>query len=45
MEERISLYNPDIVNFRDHHYLRPVPQQDIDALLNGAEFGQNPGYN
>lgn len=24
--------------------LRPVPQTELDALLNGAEFGQNPGY-
>jgi starch-binding outer membrane protein, SusD/RagB family len=24
--------------------LRPIPQTELDALLNGAEFGQNPGY-
>ncbi|MBN2611197.1 MAG: RagB/SusD family nutrient uptake outer membrane protein [Bacteroidales bacterium] len=24
--------------------LRPVPQNELDALLNGEEFGQNPGY-
>ncbi|MFD2033844.1 RagB/SusD family nutrient uptake outer membrane protein [Belliella marina] len=41
---RIAIYNPNITEFRDHHYLRPIPQNEIDALLNGAEFGQNPGY-
>jgi hypothetical protein len=24
--------------------LRPVPQEELDALTNGVEFGQNPGY-
>jgi starch-binding outer membrane protein, SusD/RagB family len=42
--ERISRYNPDITNFQEHHYLRPIPQGELDALENGAEFGQNPGY-
>ncbi|QNL52247.1 RagB/SusD family nutrient uptake outer membrane protein [Olivibacter sp. SDN3] len=42
--DRITRLNPDILNFQEHHYLRPVPQQDIDVLLNGDEFGQNPGY-
>jgi starch-binding outer membrane protein, SusD/RagB family len=38
--------NPDIISFNPQaHYLRPVPQPFIDALLNGEEFGQNPGYN
>ncbi|WP_198675231.1 RagB/SusD family nutrient uptake outer membrane protein [Pleomorphovibrio marinus] len=44
LDERISRYNPDITNFQEHHYLRPIPQGELDALENGAEFGQNPGY-
>ncbi len=43
--ERVHNYNPDITNLTDEHfYLRPVPQTEIDALLNGEEFGQNEGY-
>ncbi|UCH13594.1 MAG: RagB/SusD family nutrient uptake outer membrane protein [Bacteroidales bacterium] len=40
----IKTRNPDIVELKEHHILRPVPQTEIDALLNGEEFGQNPGY-
>jgi len=43
--ERVQKNNPDIIYLQEHHYLRPVPQTEIDALLNGEEFGQNPGYN
>ncbi|KEO74257.1 RagB/SusD family nutrient uptake outer membrane protein [Anditalea andensis] len=42
--DRIARYNPDITEFREHHYLRPIPQTEMDALLNASEFGQNPGY-
>ncbi|MCD7899076.1 MAG: RagB/SusD family nutrient uptake outer membrane protein [Bacteroides sp.] len=35
--------NPDIVSFNpDKHYLRPVPQAEIDAL--GGNYDNNPGY-
>jgi hypothetical protein len=40
----IKATNPDIVAVQDFHRLRPVPQEEINALLNAAEFGQNPGY-
>lgn len=40
----IKTTNPDITAVQDFHRLRPVPQEEISALLNGAEFGQNPGY-
>jgi hypothetical protein len=40
----IKQRNPDIVDLKEHHILRPVPQTEIDALLNGGEFGQNPDY-
>lgn len=42
---RIKNYNPDITLVQDFHRLRPIPQVEIDALLNGAtEFKNNPGY-
>jgi len=42
--ERIHTYNPDVTQVKEYNRLRPVPQTQIDALSNGAEFGQNPGY-
>ncbi len=52
--QRIEKYNKDIrIPARllrkdngvfENVLLRPVPQTEIDALLNGEEFGQNPGY-
>jgi hypothetical protein len=41
---RIKTLNPDITAIQPYNRLRPVPQEEIDALTNGAEFGQNPGY-
>jgi len=41
---RIKLDNPDIVDVQPFHRLRPVPQVELNALSNGAEFGQNEGY-
>lgn len=42
--DRIKQYNPDITLFNDNYYLRPVPQTQMQAISNGSEFGQNPGY-
>ncbi|MBN2273100.1 MAG: RagB/SusD family nutrient uptake outer membrane protein [Bacteroidales bacterium] len=52
--DRIQRYNkniqiPDRLMRKDNGIfenvlLRPIPQNEIDALLNGEEFGQNPGY-
>lgn len=41
---RIKTLNPDITAVEPFHRLRPIPQEELDALLNGQEFGQNPGY-
>lgn len=41
----IKRLNPDITKVQDFHRLRPIPIVEIQALLNAAEFGQNPGYN
>ncbi len=40
----IKATNPDITAVQDYHRLRPIPQEELDALTNGAQFGQNPGY-
>ena len=40
----IKQRNPDTAQVQDFHRLRPIRQEEINALLNGAEFGQNPGY-
>ena len=31
-------------NFDDHFVLRPIPQAEIDAITNKADYPQNPGY-
>jgi hypothetical protein len=40
----ISFYNPDITAVQAYHRLRPIPQAEMDVMLNAAEFGQNDGY-
>jgi hypothetical protein len=37
--------NPDITQVQPYHRLRPIRQEELNSLLNAAEFGQNPGYN
>lgn len=44
---RVKQYNPQAAaNIKDHHVLRPLPQDQIDRTQNvsGESFGQNPGY-
>jgi len=43
--DRIHQYNKDITQVQPFHMLRPVPQEELNALTNGTEFGQNEGYN
>ncbi|GGF11645.1 RagB/SusD family nutrient uptake outer membrane protein [Hymenobacter cavernae] len=40
----IKQRNPDITQVQPFHVLRPIRQEELNALTNGAEFGQNPGY-
>jgi len=43
--ERITAHNPDnAVNIKPFHVLRPIPQNQIDAVTNREEFRQNEGY-
>jgi hypothetical protein len=42
--ERVKQYNPQAaVNITDKHYVRPIPQTQIDRSAKGA-FAQNPGF-
>ena len=40
----IKKWNLDITGVQTFHRLRPIPQTELETMLNGAEFGQNPGY-
>ncbi|MBO0947894.1 RagB/SusD family nutrient uptake outer membrane protein [Fibrella forsythiae] len=43
--ERVKKYNPDAAAYiQPYHVLRPIPQSEIDAVTNKAEFRQNDGY-
>ncbi|WP_460684886.1 RagB/SusD family nutrient uptake outer membrane protein [Niabella aquatica] len=43
--ERVRLHNPDAsVNIKDIHTLRPIPQSQIDRIITGDKYPQNPGY-
>lgn len=43
--ERIKKYNPNAAeNVQEYHQLRPIPQDELDAIINKDEFIQNPGY-
>lgn len=43
--ERIKKYAPDnAVNIQEHHTIRPIPQTQLDAVVNKNEFKQNAGY-
>jgi starch-binding outer membrane protein, SusD/RagB family len=41
---RIKQFNFDADNIKATHYVRPIPQIQLDAIENASEFGQNPGY-
>ncbi|MEI6945746.1 RagB/SusD family nutrient uptake outer membrane protein [Paraflavisolibacter sp. H34] len=43
--ERVRKYNPEAASFiKDYHVLRPIPQKQLDAVVNKTEFTQNEGY-
>jgi len=43
--ERIKAYSPDnAVNVQAFHTTRPIPQTQLDAVVNKDEFKQNVGY-
>lgn len=43
--ERVKKYNPEAAQYiQSYHVLRPIPQKQIDAVVNKGEFIQNEGY-
>jgi hypothetical protein len=44
MVDYVKKWNPDITLMEKYHRLRPIPQIELQALLNAKEFGQNEGY-
>lgn len=44
--DRINTYNPDAAKFfQSYHTVRPIPQDQIDAVTNKDTFKQNEKYN
>jgi starch-binding outer membrane protein, SusD/RagB family len=42
---RVKKYNPRAAaNVKLTHYLRPIPQSQIDGVIVGPKYPQNPGY-
>jgi starch-binding outer membrane protein, SusD/RagB family len=46
LQERITNWNPVQAgaHFQSYMSLRPIPQNEIDAVTSGPPFPQNPGY-
>lgn len=43
--DRVERYNPDVPTvLNEDYYVRPVSIDELNALLNADEFGQNHGY-
>lgn len=43
--ERVKAHNPDVSpNIQNHHVLRPISRDQLDAVTNKDEFKQNTGY-
>jgi starch-binding outer membrane protein, SusD/RagB family len=40
----IKKFNPDLVYIEPYHWVRPIPQAELDALVDPKAFGQNEGY-
>jgi hypothetical protein len=42
---RVKANNPEAgASIQPYHTVRPIPQRQLDAILNGNEFTQNQGY-
>ena len=42
--DRVKKYNPHAGNVALKHALRPIPQSQIDGVIVGPKYPQNPGY-
>ena len=41
---RVKKYNPHATSVATKHALRPIPQSQIDGVVQGPKYPQNPGY-
>lgn len=41
---RVKKYNPHATSIALKHALRPIPQTQIDGVISGPKYPQNPGY-
>ena len=41
---RVKRYNPHALSIAARHFLRPIPQAQIDGVVEGPKYPQNPGY-
>ena len=41
---RVKKYNPHATSVAAKHALRPIPQSQIDGVVQGPKYPQNPGY-
>ena len=41
---RVKKYNPHATALAAKHVLRPIPQTQIDGVVQGPKYPQNPGY-
>jgi len=42
---RVKMYNAEAgANIKEYHKLRPIPQVQINGVLTGPKYPQNPGY-
>ena len=44
LASRIATYNPVAAFDPNKHYLRPIPQTQINLVTTGPKYPQNPGY-
>jgi starch-binding outer membrane protein, SusD/RagB family len=44
LASRIATYNPVAAFDPAKHYLRPIPQTQINLVTTGPKYPQNPGY-
>src|SRR5262249_39603781 len=42
--DRVKKFNPHATSIALRHVLRPIPQSQIDGVIVGPKYPQNPGY-
>jgi len=44
IRNNVSYTSPHCVEIKDHHVLRPIPENQLTRMSNPGDFPQNPGY-